>query len=232
MTQRASGSVLSLPLGGGSVLARLLADLAGHRHRPTLVVSNAEAARFERILSPAEFAAIQVVTPAKLAEVVDACEASDWLLIVPVRYWPSGGHDFGGLVRAAMRFRGATHAVALPASAYAAREQILCDPSGQVRCVRRLYDAMSWPRRPRHGCSARSYPRIPWAATTCAPASLRNRLAASGVLTQDIPRSCDVYDLAKPGGILLLTERAVEHAANAAGRRLPVALAGGAGRCG
>lgn len=206
-------SVLSLPLGTSSVLENLLRQLARHRHRTTLVVSTGGAARYQRWCNPSEPDGYRVITPAQLAEVFTTCETTDYLAFVHLRYWPSLGHQFGNLAGRLARFRGALHAIALPPTASAAWEQIVCDAAGQVRRVQRLYDTMSWPDA---AASWLLYSLVPAHVLSeedaDSPMRLRSRLAARGVLTQDVPLDSSVHDLTDPAGILSLSEQAIQDA--------------------
>lgn len=204
-------SVLTLPLGAQTVLARLFAELSGCRHRTALIVSQGDPSVYERCLPPAERSGYRVVRPSDLSEVLASCETSDYLVIVQARFWPLSGHDFHTLARHSAKFRGATHAVAVGRLACGARERLDCDGDGRVRRVRRLYDHMSWPEASASRITCTLAPAHALGdLDVSSPARLRAELAARGVLTHDVPIASDIADLTQPSGILTLNERMVE----------------------
>jgi lipopolysaccharide/colanic/teichoic acid biosynthesis glycosyltransferase len=205
----AGESVLTLPLGTRSVLAYVLAELSECRHRRTLIVSGRDAGYYALDECP-EAGEVQVVAPEQLAEVISTCETSDYLMLVQPRFWPTAGHDFAFMARAAARFRGVTHVVAVGGPACAARERIVCDSDGQVRRVHRLFDEMNWPEAASSTLLCSLVPaHLLNNTAVLSPAALRTDLAARGVLTQDLPLPCDVDDLADASGLLAVNERTI-----------------------
>lgn len=207
-------SLLSLPLGAGSVLDHLLDRLA--RVTPAKVLVLTDLSRPDRngngraIMSRAGIA-VQHLSPAGFPEAMAALESSDHLLIVDPRCWPTSDYDFESMVRCACGYRGAIHAIAVGSLAGGAWEQVDLDAEGRISRVQRLYDHMSWPAVADAAilCSlvpARLVGQKPPQSLAC----LRKELVARGALSQDLPVLSGVEDLGQVSGILALSERMLE----------------------
>lgn len=202
----ASSSILTLPLATGTVLTHLLDELTQHKFGSPMVVSS-HPERFAPE-APANGRAFRVINTAGLAAEVTSWESSDYVLIIRPRYWPANGHAFHTMIESSMRFRGASHAVAVTPSRSVAREQIVRGTDGQVSRINRLYDVMNWPETAASMIICSLVPAHVLGSEKLTDLSgLRQGLAARGVLTQDIPVLTEVCDLSEPEGILALAER-------------------------
>jgi lipopolysaccharide/colanic/teichoic acid biosynthesis glycosyltransferase len=201
-----SRSILNLPLATGTVLTRVLGELAEHRFAGALVVTS-QPARFAQQTS-GNGRSFRVLSTEELAGEMASWETSDYVLIIRPRYWPGSGHAFQTLVESSTRFRGASHSVAVAPSRSVAREQIVRGSDGQVSRINRLYDVMNWPESAASMIICSLVPaHVLGSENLCNLSGLRQGLAARGVLTQDIPVLTEVCDLSEPAGILALGER-------------------------
>lgn len=218
------GSILLLPSGTSTLLARLLDSLQSGRFRTPMVMSGGGGARYDRLNAASEGRACHVVDADGLAEAIAACETSDYLMLIRARYWPTAGHDFTAIAQSSTGFRGASHAVVVATSGPVARERLVCGPNGQVCRVHRLYDAMNWPEAASSMIVCSLVPaHVLIGEKLCDPAGLRHALAARGVLTQDLPVLAEICDLCEPAGILAFNERTLQtllHRSPAAGYEL------------
>ncbi len=206
-----AGSLLTLPLGTGTVL-----DYLGQRveklGRPGIfVVPGFEAwPGYAEGLAAGTGLAIEVLTPARLAERLTDCETSDYLLVLEPRNWPLAGFDLERAIEEQRSYRGATHAVGVGADVHATRELVECEPGGRVRRVQRFYNLASWPEV---ASQSISYSLVSARATAGVEfrslRELRSKLAARGAMSRDVPLVSDVIDLGNEGHYLALHELAL-----------------------
>jgi lipopolysaccharide/colanic/teichoic acid biosynthesis glycosyltransferase len=202
-------SLLTLPLGTGTVLDDLVRRLEKVGHGEILVLSD----RLQEADFPGESRSgplpIRRVTFDTLPRELNRYEAGDRLLVVDSRLWPAQGYDFNECQRHLDSYRGATYVVAVGANGKRTRERVECDADGNVRRVQRLY-AKNWSEIT--GTSI-MYSIVPLRSVIglrfVLPLELRAHLAAAGVLSQDLPRDCDAFRLGVEGGFLALAEQSV-----------------------
>lgn len=218
-------SLLSLPLGAGTVLDHLLGRLAAVVHDKVFVVSctiphknNGNGGMTHQVGG----IAVHYVTPENFSRVLTSMEACEHLLLVEPRCWPTCDYDFATLAQSAGSFRGVIHAVAVGHLWGSAWERLNLDAGGQVSRVQRLYDHVSWPEVAGRALLCSLVPaRLVGQAVPLSLAHLRRELAARDVLTQDLPVPSDVQDLGQEAGILDLSEMMLERvAADPAGHGL------------
>lgn len=150
----------------------------------------------------------RVVRQEQLAEMLVRSEASDYLLVIEPRYWPAYGYELPYLLEQSRNYRGATHALAVGADAEMVREKIDFDRNGVIKRVQRLYTRMSWPdtSRAKVFCSivpASSAAEARWRCLS----ELRSELLKHACFSQDLPVTCDCYDLANQADVLSLSEQ-------------------------
>lgn len=201
-------SLLALPLGTGTILDHLAERLDKVGHGEILVLSDylqPEDPLFKRqgTLS------MRRVTFETLAPSLERYEASDHLLVVDPRLWPTGGQDFEVCRRWTEMYRGATHLIAAGSNGEGAYERVERDREGNVRRVQRLY-AKHWSEVSGSSIICSMVPlRSTIGLRFNFPMDLRSALAATGVLSQDVPLDCDAWRLGTEGGFLALTEHTV-----------------------
>lgn len=205
-------SVLSLPLGAGSVHDHVLHSLAPWRPRRVLVLP---APGVPGCLEASEgSAASHRVDHDELDRMVEDLDSSDCFLVLDTRSWPRAWparEEWGDLFA---EYRGATHGIAIGSRADRALERIECDDEGQVRRVRRLYANSNWPEVAGRQIAYSLVPaRCLQGVRFRSLGSLRQELAIRGVLSRDKPVWGEVTDLARAPGYLALNERLViQHA--------------------
>lgn len=211
----AGASLLRLPLGAGTVLSTLMervseAGCGGVRVLPIFRFDDAYAR------SVTEHHAVEVVTPAQLATLLHASEPSDDLLIIDPRYWPLNGLDVLALIEGRDDRRWAVHAVAVGSDNEQMQEYIRCDEGGHVRCIRRYYQSVTWPKT---GPICATLVPVS-AAEDVAFASLlelRNLLALRGMLSRDVHVAGGCIDLTDERGLMALEEDVVMDVVTSAG---------------
>lgn len=203
-----AGSLLTLPLGVGTVLSVLRERIqeAGGRRIRVLPVFRPSERYVERLSHEPD---VEVVTPKRLTTILHTCEPSDDLLILDPRYWPLNGYDLVDFFEQRDDRRWALHAVAVGSDTEQAQEYIRCDAGGYVRCVRRYYQSVTWPKT---GPICATLVPVS-AAEDVAFSSLlelRNLLALRGMLSKDVRVAGGCVDLTEERGFLALQEDVVE----------------------
>ena len=201
-------SLLSLPLGEGTVLDHLLHMLAGQDISldQTMVMPHFTATEaYCRDFDDRE-RAVRVVAPEAMADTLGAaCEITDTLLVVNPRLWPMAGYDSSIIARQFREYQGVTNVVHLDAEA--TRELIEHDSNGHVKRIRRYYNLMHWPEAAR---TAIAYSLVPVSAMKNVVfqslAELRVQLTARGLLSRDLPLDSVAIDLGRQRGFLRLHE--------------------------
>jgi len=204
--------LLTIPLGGSSVLDELAAQLSKVSSAELLVMPSFNPpVGYEEMIRASTSATVRVVLPDQLGEVLVNLEIADSLLVVDPRFWPVKGHDFTGLLTHLEEYHGATHMIAVTAGSEEVRERIECDSTGSVRCIQRLYSAVEWPETAEKtiACTlapARSVASIQFRTLS----ELRTGLLSRGGLNRDLPLDTAVLDLSGPQGLLALSDRTLE----------------------
>ncbi len=202
-------SVLTLPMGTGTVLDRLADSLEGVADKEILVAPNFP-------ITPAYRASLQddgrrpvrVVDAASLDRRIQEFETSDHLLVVEARLWPVCGLDAATIQRCLRDYRGASYGVAVGADPEGTRELVECDEEGRVRRVQRFYNAVSWPEMGNTGIVFALLPaRAMGGLRPVSLTRLRSAMSGRGVLSRDVPLRCDVLDLSDEGEFLAVQER-------------------------
>jgi lipopolysaccharide/colanic/teichoic acid biosynthesis glycosyltransferase len=212
-------SLLSLPLGAGTILDEALERLGELRPAKVLV-----------LLAPGVSAGGPVVLENRpqtrffardaLGQVLDELDGIDAFLVIDARVWPAQWPSLAEVSDAVRDYRGATHAVAIGAECRRVRERVECDGDGHLRRVRRLYPGMHWPEAAGELVAwsvvpARSLPLVRFGSL----GELRRELALRGVLSRDKPVGSGVLDLTRPEGYLALSERSFLERLSRARRR-------------
>jgi len=202
-------SLLSLPVGSGTVMSELVADLpeGAERALRILPMFRHEAGYAERVLETAP-AGASVIEADSLLSIVHDCEPSDLLLIVDPRYWLTGGMDLSVAMRSGSEQAWAVHCVAVGSPRESAKEYVHCDDDGYVRRISRYYDQVTNLK-----IDAIAYSVIPVASFEHVRfeslADLRAALSAWGVLSRDVPATSAVVDLSDESGLLTINEQSV-----------------------
>ncbi len=202
-------SLLSLPVGAGTVMGHLVGDLPEGSERAIRILPMfpQPAGYRERVLDIAPSGA-SVIEPDGLLSIVHDCEPSDLLLIIDPRYWPTGGLDVSAVMRSGSDQAWAVHCVALGSPRESAKEYVHCDDDGYVRRISRYYDQVTNLK-----IDAIAYSVIPVASFEHVRfeslADLRAALAAWGVLSRDVPATSAVVDLSEESGLLTINEQSV-----------------------
>jgi len=200
-------SLLSLPVGTGTVLSELVSCLppAGTKHVHILPTFSACAAYTHTIL---EFAppGAKVVGPDVLTTLVHEREPSDLLMVLDPRHWPVEGLDVGDVIHQTHGTRWAVHGVAIGSSGDNTKEYVHFDEQGRVRRISRYYDQVTYLK-----IDAIAYSVVPLASceriTFESLGEFRAALAARGVLSRDVPVSSTMVDLSQEYGLLTLNEQ-------------------------
>ncbi len=202
-------SLLTLPLGAGSIMDHLLSGVDGIGREGVLVIpSYGAGGDYEDRLRAGASSAVRVLPPDEFALFLRDCETSDYLLVVEPRRWPVAGLELPGTVARLREYRGATHVVGVGADTEGTRELVECDAEGEVKRVQRFYNLVSWPEVASTAitCSlvpARAVADIRFTSLM----ELRSALSVRGALSRDVPTSSDVVDLADEGAFLAVHER-------------------------
>lgn len=209
----ARNSVLSYPLGAGTVLDRICAEVARVGSNEIWIL--ADHLR-NRSLLPSRIGqtSIQHVARADFSRMLEGLEASDRLLFIDPRHWPADGFQLEALKREALNSPGAIHAAAVGADRTGATERVLCDDSGRVTRIRRLYSGVTQTMRHRGVVMHSMLPvaamqEIQFTTLVQLPATL----AAAGIVTRDIPMATDLIDLANHAEYLAFSELVTAEAA-------------------
>lgn len=215
----AGESVLALPLGWGSFMSVLLAELSRHCSTRVTIVSGS--GRFQDVPGwKTEWSRrVRVVSWDELGDITARCEAADQLLLVEPRFWPVGRVDLRSLLKRSRSFRGAVHLVPLGGLQSRTRERVEYDQDGRIRRVQRIYPEVSWPRAAAERVFCTIMPAQCLDGRVARSLSaLRSSLAAGGMLSQDLPYAGEVFDLLDPSGVIAVNERLLGPAAGAAPR--------------
>ncbi len=213
------GSVLDLPLGRGSVLDALAGELrpVGASSIWLLTAHRWGNGREGRPGDSSLPAGLRVVDFDGVQDLVDACEASDYLLVAEPNRWPAAGYDVASLTQACENHPGVTYAIAIGSEPDSPWERIECDTAGHIRRVQRVYDGTAWPVSAADSVFCIVTP----ARAVCdlrfgSLQELREHLQATGILARDLPVATDLWDAGHVGDLLTLNKRLV--AAAVAGR--------------
>lgn len=204
-------SLLSLPLGPGTILDHLVGRLEKISHGEILVLTGQYVRECDLPLTSKQHTLpVRPVAFDGLSLELDRYENSDHLLVVDPRRWPVGDHDFSDCQILAETYRGATHVIAIGSSGESARERVECDGRGQVRRIQRHYAVKSYSEV---GGSTIVHSVVPLRSVLGlrfeTPLELRAGVSALGILSQDLPRRMDVLNLGTEDGFLAFTERTV-----------------------
>ncbi len=205
----AGESLLSLPLGTGSVFGELSSWLlhsgcTGLSVLPTFQPDVQYVERIQTVAPPNT----RIVGADVLANLIHDHEPSDLLLVVDPRYWPLSGLEFGSLLTDDREPGWAVHGVAMASAGRGAKEYVHCDDSGRIRRISRYYDQVTHLQ-----IKAVSYSVVPLAS--CEKIRLRSlaefraALAKRGVLSRDVPIQSAVVDLSDSAGFLTLSEQQI-----------------------
>jgi lipopolysaccharide/colanic/teichoic acid biosynthesis glycosyltransferase len=210
----AYGSLLALPVGEGTLLDHFRARLQAVTPHPAVVFTALEAAAGPAA-PPPELHGVEVVRAAERAGRLDACEPSDWLLVVDPTCVAADGFDPEPLLREPVDTRWVRHLVALDRNADGTRECVEFGSGQRVRRIRRFYDRVTWPFTAGVSCSllpaasAMLSEHLPW--TTLG--EMRHVLSRRGVPSRDIPIDAEVLNLAVEPEMLAFNEHFIARAA-------------------
>jgi lipopolysaccharide/colanic/teichoic acid biosynthesis glycosyltransferase len=207
-------SVLALPLATGTVLDYLVGRLCKLGCQSVVVISNrAGQADYCPEARPQTLSRSRIVGFKDLGQVIGACEASDYLLVVEPRQWPAAGYDFVSIGGERRHYRGATHLIAVGNAAPGPRERVECDATGQIRRVQRVYDSVTWPGSTAEAVFCSVVPAQAVCDTEFRSLSeLRGALAEKGIFTQDMPVASTLWDLSRQTDIIALNRQMVSRA--------------------
>ncbi len=213
----ASQTLLTLPLGTGTVLRHLVDELQGLRAEMVRVLAPpGVGADYADRIRRASGEQAEVVTAAQLTELIHQREPADHLLLIDPAHWPVEGYDFEGLIESSRQSRWAVHAVAAAAGPDGLQEFVRCDDRGNVRRIRRYYDRVASPQT-----GTIPYSLMTVAAVEDLPieslSQLRSALVGRGMLSQDFPLCSGVAELTRPRTLLALCERFVLDAIDQSG---------------
>ncbi|MBN1491834.1 MAG: sugar transferase [Phycisphaerae bacterium] len=204
-----SNSLLTLPLGGYSVLYHVLTrigDVAGERVFvcPTFPTSP----RYEGRIRREPHQRIELVSPERLFVIQQQVEVGDYLVVVEPRLWPASGYDSELIARSLQEYGAATHAVAIGADAEGTRELLECDAEGNVQRVQRYFNRQNLPENGNTAVCCSVVPARAVAGVRLSSlADLRFALFERGVLSRDLPMRSDLLNLSDGHAYLTLNER-------------------------
>lgn len=208
----APASLLSLPLGTGTILDHLV-SIASRIGSKEIYVRTAldNGLSLERnSFDQRNNLICETVTSQQLRRKIDDLEPSDLLLIIDPRYWPARGQNFDSAIRSLDGYPGAVHGIAVGTDVTGATERVQCDSNGRVQRIRRLYHRVTHAERV-GGIVA--YSIVPVSSMHGVEfdtlSELRLKLSAKGVLSRDIPLDSDVIELTKERGYLALSEQVI-----------------------
>ncbi|MBU0719119.1 MAG: hypothetical protein KJ749_12785, partial [Planctomycetes bacterium] len=207
-------SLLTLPFGVRSFVAQVSARALDWLQGDLLVMPTFRyGSGYEGGLASLGQPSPRVVGESQLSRILAKAESSDQLLVVDSARWPADGFELLGSIAQYADYRGATHLIAVGADGDRTREYLECDDSGQVQRVQRFYDGVNWPAAAMTGGFASILPARAVADVSFKSlAELRTQLSASGVLSRDIPKASDLFDLTTEAGALGLNEQLVAEA--------------------
>jgi lipopolysaccharide/colanic/teichoic acid biosynthesis glycosyltransferase len=201
-----SSSLLSMPVGAGTVLGEIVATTSdagcNAYHILPMFPTSAE---YERSILAHAPPGTDVLGEDALDVIASQHESSDILLIFDPRYWPVTGFDLGSALRESQNVRWTVHRVALGSEADSAQEFVRCDDGGKVRRIERYYHQVTWTK-----IDAVAYSLVPVAAVAglafVSLSDLRTRLACRATLSRDVPLEAGTIDLSTEVGLLALNE--------------------------
>ncbi len=213
----AEHTLLTMPLGGTSLLAYLRDAFAKLTRSPlTVLVGFEPATGYLKALAEASPGTVEaVLTAAEFADWTAAYEPSDWLLLADPRCFPAAGPAFRQLLEGFLDDpRWARHLVALQNGPAGTTECVQLDAGGRVSRIQRYYDSVTWPFAVGVASSL-----VPVCATLGAHdlpftslASLRSALVARGIPSRDLPLEGLTLDLGNESDLLSLNETHVRDA--------------------
>ncbi|MBX3395202.1 MAG: sugar transferase [Phycisphaerae bacterium] len=195
-------SILSLPLGTGTVLSRLCEQVTRIGSRDVWIVSDSSSGLSEIDLESVESktgVSIRLMGRYEVPRSLLSLEPSDMLLFIEPSHWPACGHNLTAIRKEVTGLPGAIHSVAVGADRTDACERVLFDHAGRVHRIRRLYAGVTQTLRLR-GVVTHSI--LPVAAMEgiefTSVSDLPSRLAAAGVVARDFAVETDIFDLRLP----------------------------------
>jgi len=202
-------SLLTLPLGAGTVLDHLVSQVEKVGHGEILVLSSCLSAT-DPVFKRSGTLPVRPVQLETLAQKLERYEASDYLLVVDPRLWPTTGYQFEECQHLTEEYHGATHMIALGGHRESTRERVERDENGNVRRVQRLYAPKNWSEVSGANITCSMAPlRAAIGIRFVFPLELRAALSAMGVLSRDVALNCDVFRLGTESGFLALSERII-----------------------
>ena len=200
-------SLLSLPLGTGTVLGTLLARIREIDGTQVWILpAGLNDATYKQAIR--DSGGGEVVSPEQLTAALHRYEPSDVVAVMDPRYWPASGFDLAALLEQRPDNRWAVHAVSLGEDVEGSLEDVRCDSAGYVQRVRRYYDLVTWPKTGPIWASVLSVSAIEDVSFS-SPRELRAVLAAKGILSLDASVSSSSTDLSDEQGMLALSEAVV-----------------------
>lgn len=209
--KRDLASLLTLPVGTRSVLGYLTERVSGIADAQCLVMPTfAFDANYENALQRGCNQEVSLTSPENLASALRDHDPSDYLVVIDPARWPVNGFDFAKAIRDYSQYRAASHLISIGGNADRSREQVECDPTGNVKRVWRLYDRTNWPEVASTEIFLSVIPvwSVSEVAFTSLP-ELRAALSMHGVLSRDLPEPVDLVDLTSQRGLLALNERSL-----------------------
>jgi len=207
-------SLLLMPLGAGTVLSRLRAEVAPYaKHRIAVVACFEPDAQYLAALTAHGVRSEDVYTEATFEARLGQFEPSDWLLIRDGRRLGARPLDVGSLLtdRSAASARSSRHLVCRAGTAGGTNERLLLDATGRVSRIQRYYESVTWPFASGVACSlipvagATGLPRL----ATTSLLELRAALTVAGVATTDFYVETPLFDLGTESGYLAANEAAL-----------------------
>ncbi len=203
-------SLLTLPLGPGTLLGSLLAQLAANGRTLSQVMVLPTFGRYspsheKLILSSGRD--VRIVPREGLPVAIGELEPLDDLSVIDPRYWLAAGNDVSQLLAHDDGYRGVSHVIAVGSQSDATREYVECDLHGHIKRVQRIYHGTSWPSvASRAICFSVLPARVAGDVSFRSLAELRSGLATRGVLSRDLPLHASVIDLGQESGLLAANE--------------------------
>ena len=203
----AAVSLLTLPVGTGTVLGELLRSLPESASKRVRILPTFEpCAQYARTVLDQAPPGSRLVGPDALSVLANEHEPSDVVLTLDPKYWPVDGIDLSPVTRRPAGLRWAVHGVAVGTPGASTREFVHCDEAGRIRRISRYYDRVT-----NLTIDAIAYSVVPLAScegiTLDSLADFRAGLSARGVLSRDVPLETEVLDLAEEHGLLALNEQ-------------------------
>jgi len=208
-----SVSLLTMPLGQGSILDHLALELSEICPLGIMVMAtwdtSSDPTYTERVQESTSVP-VRVVDHQSFSTALDHCESSDTLVAIDSSCWPVQGYALDDMLACRHDYFGASHFMAIDVMHDSIRERVECDTCGSVKVIRRLYNAGEWPRHDEMTIVCSSVP--PLAAVGIRFSSLRELrlgLQARGVPNRDLPINKKILHLEQPGELLALNERTI-----------------------